>query len=297
MADDDPDADDRGADADPGPDADPALDPDAWLATFRSLADAVEEAVAPHLGRRGTEALGRGAAGDATLPLDRAGEDAAMAVLEARGDLRLVTEESGVVDYGTPRATVVLDPVDGSHNAENGIPLHSVSIALCPLEATLGGVHVALVRNLATGQTYEAVGGGGARLDGEPCRPSQTTERWTAGFELWSPDAEQGSPDRAFWDRVVHVMEKARRVRGLGSLAIDLCLVASGALDCFVDVRGFARTLDTSAGYLVLKEAGGRITDDRGRSLDGVSVDLSTTARLVAAGNPTLHGEVLELLK
>lgn len=292
-------------DADAAPDADPepapvpddlADDADAWLDAFRDAADAVQEAVGPHVGRPGQQALGRGAGGDMSLPLDAAAEQAAMAVLEGVGDLRLVTEESGVVEYGTPHATVIMDPVDGSHNASQGIPLHSVSLALAPLEATLGAVAVGLVRNLATGQTFEAVRGGGARLDGQALRASRTTERWTVGTELWSPDDASG-PDRAFWDRIVHVMERARRVRGLGSLALDVCLVGSAALDAFVDVRGFARTLDMSAGSLVLTEAGGRITDDRGRPIDDVPVDLSTRTRVVAAGNATLHAELLELLK
>lgn len=271
--------------------------PADWLAVFRDLADAVEGAVGPHLGDRRAEGLGEGAGGDVSFPVDRVAEEAAMAVLAKVGDLRLVTEETGVHDIGEPRATVVLDPVDGSHNARTGIPFHAVSAALCPLDARLGTVEAALVRNLATGQTYEAEKGGGARLDGEPCRPSDVTERWTCGFELWSPDEEHGSPDRAFWDRVVHVMERARRVRGLGSLALDLALVASGSLDVFVDVRGFARTLDTSAGYLLVKEAGGVVTDDRGRSLDDAPLDLTTTRRLVAAGNQAVHAEVLELLR
>lgn len=268
------------------------MSPREWLKVLTRVAARVEEATAPLIGRTQTP-LGEGAGGDETLPLDEAAESVTLEILEEVGDVRVVTEEAGVVTFGDPEAVVIVDPVDGSHNARVGLPAYAVSLAVAPLDGRLGDIVCGLVRNLATGQTYAAPADGGATLDGEPVRPSDATEGWTAGFELWPPRMV----DDGFWPRATQVMKASRRIRSLGSTAIAGCLVAKGAVDVHVDVRGTGRVLDLTAVHRIMTDAGAVVTDDRGRPLEELPIDLDTTTTLVAAGNETLHAEILELLR
>lgn len=268
------------------------MSPREWRKVLTRVAARIEEAVQPLVGRTQSP-LGRGAGGDETLPLDEAAEQAALGVLEEVGDLRVLTEEAGVVEFGDPEALVLVDPVDGSHNARVGLPVYAVSLAVAPPDGRLGDVLCGVVRNLATGQTYAAPADGGATLDGEPIRPSETTEGWTAGFELWPPRMV----DDGFWPRATEVMKRSRRIRSLGSTAIAGGLVAQGAVDAHVDVRGTGRVLDLTAVHRIMTDAGAVVTDDRGRTLDDLPMDLDATTTLVAAGNQALHGEILEILR
>src|SRR5436190_7311398 len=116
-----------------------------------------------------SERLGRGEGGDTTLAIDRAAEDAVVAVLEETGaPLTLVSEERGEVSIsGGGPVHVVLDPVDGSLNAKRGLAPYAVSIAVAS-GATMGDVVYGYVRELSGGEEFTARLGAGARLGGEP---------------------------------------------------------------------------------------------------------------------------------
>ena len=178
---------------------------------------------------------------------DIAADAAACGVLEAAG-LGVLSEESGL--HGADRPLLaVLDPLDGSTNAARGIPWYATSC--CVLDAD--GPLVALVVNQATGARYEAIRGGGARRDGAPISPSECTEPGRAVVGL------SGYP-RSYlgW----------RQFRALGAVALDLCAVADGTLDGYVDCAESAHGgWDYLGGLLVCAEAGAHVADAHGRDL------------------------------
>ena len=178
---------------------------------------------------------------------DLAADDVALAVLERAG-LGVLSEESGV-HRGDAEVVVVTDPVDGSTNASRGLPWYATS--LCAVDAD--GPRVALVVNQATGTVFDAVRGGGARQDGRPITPTSCTSLRTALVGL------SGLPPGYLgW----------KQFRALGAAALDLCAVASGALDAYMDCsRNAHGSWDYLVGMLVCVEAGAVVADAQGRSL------------------------------
>lgn len=203
---------------------------------------------------------------------DLVADEAALSVLRGAG-LGVVSEESGnhAVDVGV---VVVLDPVDGSTNASRGIPWYNTS--LCALDGS--GARAAVVVNQASGARFEAVRGGGARLDGRPISPTSCTAVGEALIGLNGyPPAHLG------W----------KQYRALGAAALDLCAVAAGVLDGYVDCtrRGHA-PWDYLGGMLVCQEAGAAIADVDGDDL--VTSDHGERRTPVAAATPELLAELLE---
>ena len=198
--------------------------------------------------------------------IDLVADAAALAVLEPAG-LGVLSEESGV--RGDDRALLaVLDPVDGSTNASRAVPWYATSI--CVLDGD--GPRVAVVANQATGTRYEAVRGSGARLDGVPIRASGCRELSAAvvGLAGWPPR-------HLGW----------RQYRALGAAALDMCAVAAGQLDAYVDCTNDAHgPWDFLGGLLVCTEAGAVAGDARGRDLVARSPDARRIP--LAAATPEL---------
>jgi myo-inositol-1(or 4)-monophosphatase len=202
---------------------------------------------------------------------DLAADAAALEVLEAAG-LGVLSEESG---RHRPDAdvVVVLDPVDGSTNAAHGIPWYATS--LCAVDGD--GARAALVVNLASGDRFEAVRGGGARRNGSAVGPADTRALAASLVAL------SGYPSRPLgW----------RQFRALGAAALDLCAVACGMIDgyvdCLVDAHG---SWDYLGGMLICQEAGAFIADAQGRDL--VSLRHEDRRTPVAAATPELLAELL----
>jgi fructose-1,6-bisphosphatase/inositol monophosphatase family enzyme len=208
---------------------------------------------------------------------------------ERAGNVRLISEEMGIHDFGRPQAALVVDPLDGSANAEKGIGFYAVSYALGPPEPTLGGISLGYVRNIVSGEEYWAVKGKGAFRNGRRIHSQQD-----GGLRLLLLELSPG-PVRAF-ERARNMTEKAEKVRCLGSMALDMCYVASGAASALVDLRdGLARPLDICAGKLILEEAGGIAADGRGLTIDGLPVNLVTRTDMVASANQRVHRRLLGL--
>jgi len=162
-------------------------------------------------------------------------------VLDAAG-LGIVSEESGS-HHRERDVVVVVDPVDGSTNASRGLPWFATS--LCALDES--GPRVAVVVNQATGVRFEAVRGGGARCDGRAVQPTACADPAGALVAL------NGFPARHLgW----------KQYRALGAAALDLCAVASGALDAYVDCTERSHgPWDYLGGMLVCQEAGAVVLD------------------------------------
>jgi myo-inositol-1(or 4)-monophosphatase len=182
---------------------------------------------------------------------------------------------------------VLVDPVDGSLNAKLGVPVYGLMLALAE-GPELSRVSAGYVRNLATGQYWHAVAGGGAWQDGLPLRP---VPRWSSerirvlGLET-SPRTVLGAEP---------LLRATSKVRLLGSMAISIALTASGAVDVFHSgIR--ARCFDMAASLLLLREVGGVASDMEGRPIERLPVNLKSRTTLLCSGDPATHARAVALL-
>lgn len=217
------------------------MEPDQILATLNQAADAVRGVLdtLDDWGPAGTK--------PGQYQSDLVADMAALEVLNGAG-LGVLSEETGVHN-GDADILVALDPVDGSTNASRHIPWYATS--LCALDA--GGAVAALVVNQATGHRYEAIRGGGATVNGQPMAPSRCQSLDTALVGL------VGCPPRYLgW----------RQMRAFGAAALDLCAVATGQIDAFLDCSIASHgPWDYLGGMLICQEAGAVVADARGRDL------------------------------
>lgn len=202
---------------------------------------------------------------------DVAADEAALGVLQRAG-LGAMSEETDLHDGDRP-VVVVLDPVDGSTNASRDLPWYATS--LCAVDRE--GARAALVVDQAGGARFEALRGAGARVDGAPLQPSDATELGESIVGL------SGYPPWYFgW----------KQFRALGAVALDLCAVAGGRLDAYVDCSPSAHgAWDYLGGMLICQEAGACVDDAWGRPL--VTLDHRARRTPVAAATPTLLAAAL----
>ncbi len=190
---------------------------------------------------------------------------------------KILGEESGG-DTDTAGYLWVLDPIDGTVNFAHGIPLCCVSLALLyEGEIILGGVYNPMMDEL-----FEAQKGGGATLNGAVVSVSQKSDFSRACLVTGFPyEAPAGEP------HPIAVFEKFVRagipVRRLGSAALDLCWVACGRFDGFWE-SGLS-PWDVAAGYLLITEAGGTVTDFSGG-------ETTIFRRQTLATNGRIHAEM-----
>jgi myo-inositol-1(or 4)-monophosphatase len=189
-------------------------------------------------------------------------------------------------EEGTARATGaarrwIVDPLDGTVNFLHGIPFWCVSIAAVESgELAAGVVHAPEI-----GHTWTAARGEGCRLDGEPVRVSETSELAESIVATGFAYRRNELPDHNF-DNFTTVGLAAAGVRRMGAAAIDLALLASGTLDGFWELH--LNAWDVAAGTLLIREAGGRVTDFHGsEALDDVLF-----ARHIVASNGRVHEEL-----
>lgn len=204
---------------------------------------------------------------------DIAADAAAVEVLLGAG-VRVLSEESGISGAGP--ITVVLDPLDGSTNASHGLPWHAVS--MCAVED--GAMRVALVVDGTTGHEMWAIHGQGAFVDSVPMMrrspPASALSQAVVGISGW-PSTPMG------W----------MQFRALGAVALDLCAVATGSLDGYVDFSLDAHgPWDYMGALLICREMGVEVVDALGRDL--VVLDLEARRTPVAAASPEVLKELLE---
>jgi myo-inositol-1(or 4)-monophosphatase len=238
--------------------------------------------------------LGIGAGGDETERIDLEAEHAIIKTLkEHRVSFTLISEESGVSEYGrTPhRVFVTADPIDGTTNLMRGIPFYATSIAVSA-KPILGTVHTALVADLFHGATYIAQKGQGAFCNNKKILPSRNTSLAHAliGVDLNTYRVREIVP------QITSLIQKTKHIRHLGANALELCYVADGTTDAFMDIRGKLRATDMAAAWLIIEEAGAKMTTPNGKPLN-IKLDPKQTVAFIAAANWRIQKSILDLIK
>lgn len=200
----------------------------------------------------------------------------------------VLSEEAGLRSFGADYPLVLVDPVDGSLNAKQGLPLFALMLAVLD-GPSVGDTYAGAVLNLTTGEEWTAIRGQGAMRSGKPIKVlarSEESRIQILGLES-TPRALTAA--RA-------LVERSTKIRILGSMAISLALTASGGFDVFsapIPIRVF----DTAASLLLIREAGGVSTDSDGQPLGGLTCSLETRSTLLCAPTAELHAEALALLR
>ncbi len=241
---------------------------------------AVANTPAPERGRT----VAMGADGTPTSYVDRVAEDVILKYLdEMNFPANMLSEEAGYIDRGF-KDTLVVDPVDGTHNACSAIPFYSVSLALG--RDSLKNISEGLVMNLVTGDVFHAAKGRGATLNDAPINVR------APGSDLLLLSYLGASANPVTY----RIANRFRRVRSLGCVSLELCAIASGQADAFFidysDERKSPRIVDIAASILILREAGGEAYDANQEILD-MPFSLEARKNMMALGS----GKLLEMMR
>jgi len=271
---------------------DPIASADRWFARFREAADRASRELdgRPDIEARLREVGTVGAGGDRTLEIDALAEDAVFDELNRLAgegaSFTAISEERGVVNYGTGNVRVLIDPIDGSLNAKRGLGHCAMSIAVAD-GSTTDDLALAFVWDFGAREAFHAVRGGGAFLNGVPVAPL-VEERLTEDGRLELLCIET-SDARCTAQLGAPLADMAYKWRILGSIAVALCQVATPRVDAMVNVTR-CRILDAAAGVLIVRESGGIVRfETNGR----VPLELEQRTSLCAARSVTVADELL----
>ena len=177
---------------------------------------------------------------------------------------------------GASRYTWVIDPLDGTSNYLRGFPHWCVSIALCEGPEPLHGVIFDPLRN----ELFTATRGGGTQLNEKRVRVAERKDLNGATIATGFHPRERQRTAAQF-DCLRQVLSVAEDVRRTGSAALDLAYVAAGRLDGYFEAG--VQAWDIAAGMLMVREAGGKVTDYKGAVMSPVHVAMQS--RQIVAGN------------
>lgn len=255
-----------------------SVDPDALL----DLALRAATAAGDELLRRYGNVKGLDSKSSATDPVsdaDRASEALLVEMLVAERPEDGILGEEGADRPSQSGLRWVIDPLDGTVNYIYGIDEWAVSVAVEDAEGPIVGV----VRNPVSGRTYTGVRGGGAFVDGRPIRVNDPVPAARAlvatGF---SYQAERRVKQSAFMARL---LPQIRDLRRIGSAALDVCMVADGQVDAFLEEG--VNWWDVAAGTVIAREAG--VVDSK--------VSPSGAAPGYLFAGPALHAELTAIFE
>ena len=246
-----------------------------------AAAEAGAGRLAPWFRRAGLEAQWKGAS-DLVTRADRESEAAILGEIRRRFPDHSVLAEEGGASGGEADYQWIVDPLDGTSNFFQGLPIYAVSVACRHRGELVAGV----VLDPQGGNRFCAARGGGATWNGAPmavsARPGLAGGFVATGY----PFRSKPTLDlylAAFRD----VFQRVRSLRRCGAAALDLAYTAAGVYDGFFEFRLSA--WDLAAGAVLIREAGGAITD-----LDGGGRFVETGS--VIAGGVAVHRELLEVV-
>lgn len=197
-------------------------------------------------------------------------------------DHSIIAEESGLQNKN-PKHQWFIDPIDGTTNFAHRYPCFCISLAYAKNNKLIFG----LVKNPLTGEIYSAKKNKGARLNGKQITVSRIKKLKNSLLATGFPYEKKSSRYSNF-NNFCRLTMSSHGVRRDGSAALDLCYVASGKIDGFWEFK--LSPWDVAAGILIVKEAGGKITDIKGNKYN-------FNSQGIVASNDYIHKEFIRLLK
>lgn len=219
---------------------------------------------------------------DVVTEMDIKAEDMIMKTIKARfPEHGILTEESFEQKSGSGYRWII-DPLDGTTNYLHGFPIFCVSIAL----EREGEIILGVVFNPMLNELFTAEKGKGAYLNSKKIRVSGISELTKSLLATGFPYDVRTSPDNNI-SHFANLAVRAQAIRRAGSAALDMCYVACGRFDGFWELK--LKPWDTAAAMLIIKEAGGIVTDFNGSAFSLYSGE-------TLASNGLVHDEMIEVL-
>ena len=221
---------------------------------------------------------------DLVTEADRKSEEKIAEIIHKRfPGHNILGEEGGDRDKKSDYVWIV-DPIDGTVNFAHSLPIFCISIAL----EISGKIMLGVVYNPVTNEKFFASSGNGAYLNGEKISVSGT-DKLKDGFLVTGFAYNVQEEENNSIDHFVNFVRMGLPVRRLGSAAMDICYVANGIFDAFWEVN--LNAWDVAAAYLVLLEAGGRVTDFKGGEYSVYG------KQILATNGRSIHNEMIEVLQ
>jgi len=218
--------------------------------------------------------------GGETVLVDIMAEDYIIGALrEELGEVRIVTEERGVIGKGP--LTAIVDPLDGSKNYLNCIPWASVSIAIVPTGKPMSSAVAGAVAPIFHGRPVSFARGHGCFLGEERAAALSPPERFIFVY-IDHPEAAQRIAG------VVRSLGGGYKIRSLGSAALELAYTGIGRGTAFIDFRSKLRNVDVAASIGVIRECGGAVINDRGENVDGGTERVERVGNIIAVPSPAI---------
>jgi len=194
-----------------------------------------------------------------------------------------ITEEETVDQTKKGTYTWIIDPLDGTSNFLHQIPYFAVSVALRKDDEVVFGV----VYNIMQDECFHAQLGKGAFMNDRKISVSNTISLDKAILATGFPYSNEVNTNPLV-ECIRYWVKHARGIRRLGAAALDLCYVACGRLDFYYETT--INIWDIAAGVIIVKEAGGEVTDFFGE-------DDYFDKKMVIASNSKFHGEINQVIK
>ena len=236
--------------------------------------------------------FGRGAGGDISRNIDLVAEKTVLDYLkQINFNCVVLGEECGRVEINdNPKGYVIMDAIDGTANAINGIPFFCCSLAFAT-DDKLSSITDAVVTNLSNGEQYWASKEKGAFLN-ETKIHVQDEEM---AYKIVGVNTSGASPE--LLKKLQPIFERHGPTRHYGANALEMALLSRGSMSVLIDLRDKIRVQDMAAGYLLVKEAGGLIVDANSLPLDSDFGHSTRLSFIVAANQGILKQIVSEINK
>ena len=201
----------------------------------------------------------------------------------AKFNYSIIAEESVKDEFDT---SIIIDPIDGTTNFAHKVPHCCISVGVFENKKP----KFAFVYNPILEEFFYAIKGGGAYKNDEKINVSTANNFQRALISTGFPYSGADNRDDLMWvvNRIKNILPACQDIRRFGSAALDLCYVAEGIVDGYYEIN--LKPWDVSAGMLILKEAGGVVTN-----IEGMEYDMFKD-RCIVASNGFIHKELLSKL-
>jgi myo-inositol-1(or 4)-monophosphatase len=213
----------------------------------------------------GNAKMGPGAGGDISRRIDLVAEAKVIETVKLSGkNPTIIGEECGTIVGNASDGFIIMDAIDGTTNVTRSIPFNCCSLAYAT-DSKMSSVVDAAIIDIARGDLYYASKGKGAFVNGSKISVRKTDDN---NFDDIIAGVNISGISQELLKSIGPIISKLYHIRVFGANALELCFLARGYLDLFMDLRDKIRPTDMAAAFLILKEAGGLVLDKSGNTFD-----------------------------